>query len=65
MKVMLLEMVTVEMEALVGVEKVEVAKQYINVYRKQGSWNASLIFSPKKCKMKDGQPWYNFRTALV
>lgn len=44
MKVMLLEMVTVEMEVLVGVETVEVAKQYINVYRKQGSWNALLIF---------------------
>lgn len=44
MKVMLLEMVTVEMEVLVGVEKVEVAKQYINVYRKQGRWNVLLIF---------------------
>lgn len=44
MKVMLLEMVTVEMEVLVGVETVEVAKQYINVYRKQESWNALLIF---------------------
>lgn len=40
---MLLEMVTVEMEVLEGVERVEVA-QCITVYRKQGSWNALLIF---------------------
>lgn len=47
------KMVTVKIELLVGVEKVEVAKQYINVYRKQGSL---VTFYSKKWKMKDGQP---------
>lgn len=52
-KVVLLEMVTVKMKLLVRVEKVEVEKQYINVYRKQGSWNTFVTFYPKKWKMKD------------
>lgn len=36
--------VTVKVNVLVGVEKVEVIKQHITVYRKQGSGNTLLIF---------------------
>lgn len=52
-KVVLLDMVTVKMNVLLGVENVEMTKQYINVYRKQDSWNTLLIFYPKTLKMKD------------
>lgn len=45
--------VTVKMNVLVGVEKVEVIKQYITIYRKQGSGNTLLISYPKKLKIKD------------
>lgn len=52
---MLLEMVTVKMDMLVGVEKVAVTKQFISIHRKQSSWNTLLISFPKKLKLKDEQ----------
>lgn len=51
--------VTVKMNMLVEVEKVEVKKQHITVYRKQVSGNTLLISYPKKLKMKDEWLWCN------
>ena len=42
------EIVTVMVKVVVGVEKVDVAKYYGNVYSEQGSWNTQLIFYGKK-----------------